>query len=99
MIGTHSINILSVTWFNGWTLIYQWHDNVYLTIKLKMEGPLIVKENGEDFLGWLRRIPKEMGYVFENINYENTIRNNIIKQWKQWWSCSFNYKDNVWSTN
>jgi hypothetical protein len=50
---------------------------------MKMEGPLIVKENGEDFLGWPRRIPKVMGYVFENINYESTIRSNKIEQWKQ----------------
>ncbi len=84
MIGTHSINILSVTWFNGWTPIYQWHDNVDLTIKIKMEGPLIVKKNGEGFLGWPRRILKLIGYVFENINYASTIRSNIIKQWKQW---------------
>lgn len=82
MIGPHSINILSVTWFNGWT--YQWHDNVDLTIKMKMEGPLIAKENEEDFLGWPKRILKVMGYVFENINYESTIRSNIIRQWKQW---------------
>jgi hypothetical protein len=50
---------------------------------MKMEGPLIAKENEEDFLGWPKRILKVMGYVFENINYESTIRSNIIRQWKQ----------------